>query len=95
MINALNQISGLKVSRPKGAFYCIAELPVKDADDFAQWMLEKFSDKGETIMVAPASGFYSTAGSGKNQIRIAYVLNKESLVRSVELLKLALEQYLN
>lgn len=95
LVNALSQIKGLKVSRPKGAFYCIAELPVKDADDFAQWMLEEFNDKGETIMVAPASGFYSTPGSGKNQIRIAYVLNKESLLRSVEILKLALEQYSN
>ncbi len=93
LINALSKIKGVKVSKPKGAFYCIAELPVKDADDFAQWMLEKFNDKGETVMVAPASGFYSTPGSGKNQIRIAYVLNKESLLRSVELLKLALEQY--
>lgn len=95
LINALREIKGLKVSRPKGAFYCIAELPVRDADDFAQWMLEKFSDQGETVMVAPASGFYSTPGSGKNQIRIAYVLNKESLIRSVELIKLALEQYPN
>jgi aspartate aminotransferase len=95
LITELNKIDNLKVSKPKGAFYCIAELPVEDADDFAQWMLEKFSDNNETIMVAPASGFYSTKGSGKNQIRIAYVLNKESLIRSVELLKLALEQYKN
>ena len=95
LINALSNIKGVKVSRPKGAFYCIAELPVNDADDFAQWLLEKFNSNGETIMVAPASGFYSTPGSGKNQIRIAYVLNKESLVRSVEILKLALEQYKN
>ncbi len=95
LINALSEIKGLKVSRPKGAFYCIAELPVKDADHFAQWMLEEFNDQGETIMVAPASGFYSTPGSGKSQIRIAYVLNKESLIRSVELLKLALDQYPN
>lgn len=93
LIDALSKIDKVKVSRPKGAFYCIAELPVKDADDFAQWMLESFSDQGETIMVAPASGFYSSPGSGKNQIRIAYVLNKESLLRSVELLELALKQY--
>lgn len=93
LINALMKIENVRVSSPKGAFYCIAELPVKDADDFAQWMLEKFEDKGETVMVAPASGFYSTPGSGKNQIRIAYVLNKESLLRSVELLRLALDQY--
>jgi aspartate aminotransferase len=93
LIAELNKIDKIKVSTPKGAFYCIAELPVSDADDFAQWMLEKFSDNNETVMVAPASGFYSTKGSGMNQIRIAYVLNKESLIRSVELLKLALEQY--
>ena len=93
LIEALKGIKNVKVSSPKGAFYCIAELPVEDADDFAQWMLEKFEDRGETVMVAPASGFYSTPGSGRNQIRIAYVLNKESLLRSVELLKLALEQY--
>lgn len=93
LINALKGIENVKVSSPKGAFYCMAELPVEDADDFAQWMLEKFEDKGETVMVAPASGFYSTPGSGKNQIRIAYVLKKESLLRSVELLRLALDQY--
>ena len=95
LIKELNKIENLKVSTPKGAFYCIAELPIDDADDFSQWMLENFSDNNETVMVAPASGFYSTKGSGKNQIRIAYVLNKESLVRSVELLKLALEEYKN
>ncbi len=93
LIHELSKIENLKVSKPKGAFYCIAELPVKDADKFAQWMLEKFSNNNESVMVAPASGFYSTKGSGKNQIRIAYVLNKESLIRSVELIKLALEQY--
>ncbi|MEN8124110.1 MAG: pyridoxal phosphate-dependent aminotransferase [Bacteroidota bacterium] len=95
LIQELKKIPNLKVATPKGAFYCIAELPVKDADEFAQWMLENFNDKNETVMVAPASGFYSTEGSGKNQIRIAYVLKKESLIRSVELLKLALEQYPN
>lgn len=93
LIEALKGIENVQVSSPKGAFYCIAQLPVEDADDFAQWMLEKFEDRDETVMVAPASGFYSTPGSGRNQIRIAYVLNRESLLRSVELLKLALEQY--
>ncbi len=95
LMQELQKIKNVKVSKPKGAFYCIAELPVKDADIFAQWMLESFSDKNETVMVAPASGFYSTTGSGKNQIRIAYVLKKEDLIRSVELLKLALEKYNN
>lgn len=93
LIEELNKVPNVKVSVPKGAFYCIAELPVKDADHFAQWLLESFSDQGETVMVAPASGFYSTPGSGKNQIRIAYVLNVNSLKRSVALLKKALEQY--
>lgn len=95
LIESLHKIPNVKVSVPKGAFYCIAELPVKDSDHFAQWMLEHFEDKGETVMVAPASGFYSTPGSGKNQIRIAYVLNTESLKRSVELIHLALEKYPN
>lgn len=95
LINELQKIDGLIVAKPKGAFYCVVQLPVEDADDFAQWLLEKFDDNNETIMVAPASGFYSTEGLGKNQIRIAYVLNIPSLIRSVELLKLGLEQYKN
>ena len=94
LITALKNIEGVKVSKPKGAFYCIAELPIKDSDHFAQWLLENFEDNKETIMVAPASGFYSTKGSGKNQVRIAYVLKKEDLIRSVEILKLALQAYL-
>lgn len=93
LISALKEIPGLKIGEPKGAFYCIVELPVKNSDDFAQWLLEKFEHNGETIMVAPAAGFYSTPGVGLNQIRIAYVLNKNSLLRAVELLKLALKEY--
>ncbi|UTD14568.1 pyridoxal phosphate-dependent aminotransferase [Tenacibaculum mesophilum] len=93
LISELQKIEGVKVANPKGAFYCVAELPVKDTDDFAQWILEKFSDNNETVMVAPASGFYSTEGEGKNQVRIAYVLNKADLKRSVEILKIALEKY--
>ena len=93
LITELNKIKGVKVATPKGAFYCIAELPVKDADHFSQWILEEFSNNNETVMVAPASGFYSTKGSGKNQVRIAYVLKKEDLIRAVEILKLALETY--
>ncbi len=95
LINELTKIENIKVSKPKGAFYLIAELPIDNADDFAQWMLEDFNHNNETIMVAPASGFYSTKGSGKNQIRIAYVLNKESLIKAVEILKIALEAYKN
>ncbi|MEE9348803.1 MAG: pyridoxal phosphate-dependent aminotransferase [Flavobacteriaceae bacterium] len=93
LISELQKIDGVKVATPKGAFYCIVELPVKDSDHFAQWLLEKFNDNNQTIMVAPASGFYSTKGSGKNQIRIAYVLKEEDLIRAVEILKLALENY--
>lgn len=93
MVALLKEIPGLKVGEPKGAFYCIAELPIKNSDKFAQWLLEEFDDNGETIMVAPAGGFYSTPGVGLNQIRIAYVLKKESLIRAVEILKIALEKY--
>lgn len=93
LIKELQKVSGVKVSSPKGAFYCVAELPIADSDDFAQWLLEVFHDKNETLMVAPASGFYSTKGAGKNQIRIAYVLKQEKLVRAVAILKKALEVY--
>ena len=93
LISELEKLNGVKVANPKGAFYCVAELPVKDADHFAQWMLEAFESNKETVMVAPASGFYSTPGEGKNQVRIAYVLNQKDLIRSVEILKEALKQY--
>ncbi|MBW2936588.1 pyridoxal phosphate-dependent aminotransferase [Aureisphaera sp. CAU 1614] len=93
LVKHLQAIPGIKVGVPKGAFYCIVELPVKNSDDFAQWLLESFDLNGETIMVAPAAGFYSSPGVGLNQVRIAYVLKKESLVRAVEILKVALEQY--
>ena len=95
LVELLNEIPGVKCPTPKGAFYCVAELPVEDADDFAQWLLEHFSDNGETVMVAPASGFYSVPELGKKQVRIAYVLKEEDLRRSVELIKIALEQYKN
>jgi len=93
LVQALEAIPGVQVGHPKGAFYCIAQLPIKDSDAFAQWLLEHFDVNGETIMVAPAAGFYSSPGVGKNQIRIAYVLNKESLLNAVNILKIALEQY--
>jgi len=93
LITELKKIDGVKVAKPNGAFYCIAELPVKNADDFAQWLLEKFDINKETVMVAPAAGFYSTPGVGLNQIRIAYVLKKESLVKAVAILKEALKVY--
>lgn len=93
LISELQKIEGVTIANPKGAFYCVVALPVKDTDDFAQWILEKFNHNNQTIMVAPASGFYSTEGEGKNQVRIAYVLNKEDLIRSVVILKEALQQY--
>ena len=89
----LKKIDGVKVAKPNGAFYCIVELPIKNADNFAQWLLEKFDVNKETVMVAPAAGFYSTPGVGLNQIRIAYVLNKESLIKAVAILKEALKIY--
>ncbi|MEM6722367.1 MAG: pyridoxal phosphate-dependent aminotransferase [Bacteroidota bacterium] len=93
LVSELQKIDGVRVANPKGAFYCIAELPVKSADDFAQWLLEKFDLNGETIMVAPAAGFYSTPGIGLNQVRIAYVLKKENLITAVTILKEALQAY--
>ena len=93
LIKELKKIDGVKVAIPNGAFYCIVELPVLNTDDFAQWMLESFRLNNQTIMVAPASGFYSTPGLGKNQVRIAYVINKEDLKTAVAILKAALNEY--
>lgn len=93
LIAELNQIPDVKVAVPGGAFYCIAELPVKNADAFAQWLLESFEFQNETVMVAPAAGFYSSPGQGLNQVRIAYVLKKEDLRKAVQILKVAIESY--
>lgn len=93
LVAALRSIPGVEVGVPKGAFYCIVQLPIKNSDAFAQWLLEDFDDNGETVMVAPAAGFYSTPGVGLNQVRIAYVLKKESLLRAVEILRIALQKY--
>ena len=93
LVNGLNSIEGVICPKPKGAFYAIAQLPVDNADEFAKWLLEEFSFEGETIMVAPAAGFYSTINSGFNQVRIAYVLNKDSLKKAVQILKEALKVY--
>ncbi|MDT0642451.1 pyridoxal phosphate-dependent aminotransferase [Zunongwangia sp. F363] len=95
LVEGLEKIEGVKVAKPKGAFYCIAELPVDDAEDFAKWLLEDFQLNNETIMVAPAAGFYSTPNTGMNQVRIAYVLKKENLERAIEILQEALKQYKN
>jgi len=93
LIAGLETIPGVKVAKPKGAFYCIAELPVKNADAFAQWLLESFQLDGKTVMVAPAAGFYSTKGVGLNQVRIAYVLEEKLLKEAVNILREALKQY--
>ncbi len=95
LIAGLGAIEGVKVANPKGAFYCIAELPVKNADDFAKWLLEEYQLDNETIMVAPAAGFYSTPNTGLSQVRLAYVLKKEDLERSLVILKDALTVYNN
>ncbi|MBC2844572.1 pyridoxal phosphate-dependent aminotransferase [Winogradskyella flava] len=93
LIEGLEKIPGVKVAKPNGAFYCIAELPIKNSDDFARWLLESFDYENSTVMVAPAAGFYSTSGVGKNQIRIAYVLNEESLRVAIKVLAEALKVY--
>jgi aspartate aminotransferase len=95
LVNALNAIDGVQVSMPNGAFYCIAKLPVKNAEDFAKWLLESFDLNGETVMVAPAAGFYSTSGVGLDEVRLAYVLKKEDLIKSAEIIKEALKVYNN
>ena len=93
IINALNEIPGVYSPMPMGAFYSIVRLPIDDSDKFCQWMLEEFEYQNETVMMAPASGFYSTKGVGKNEVRIAYVLNIDDLRRAVECLKVALSVY--
>jgi aspartate aminotransferase len=93
LISGLNNIRGVVCPIPKGAFYCIAQLPIDDADIFAQWLLEEFSWNNKTVMVAPAAGFYSTPEIGKQQIRIAYVLNTSELRAAVTILEEALKVY--
>jgi len=93
LVEKLREIPGVVCPMPKGAFYAVIKLPIDDADKFAQWLLEDFEHNGETIMVAPATGFYSTKGLGKQEIRIAYVLKKEDLGNAVECLAEALKVY--
>ncbi|MEM9681133.1 MAG: pyridoxal phosphate-dependent aminotransferase, partial [Bacteroidota bacterium] len=93
LIEELEKIEGVRVAKPKGAFYCIAELPVENSDDFARWLLESLNYNNATVMVAPAAGFYSTPGVGQNQIRIAYVLNEDSLRKAVTIIAEALKVY--
>jgi aspartate aminotransferase len=93
LIKGLKDIPGVKVSEPKGAFYCVAELPVDDSENFAKWLLESYNLNKKTIMIAPAGGFYSTPNAGNNQVRIAYVLNENDLKDSIEILKIGLIEY--
>ena len=93
LIDGLNRIPGVYSPIPMGAFYTVAKLPVDDSDKFCRWCLEEFSYEGETVMMAPASGFYTTPGAGRNQVRIAYVLKREDLQRALFILQKALEVY--
>ena len=93
LIEGLNKIDGITCPKPSGAFYCIAQLPIDDADKFAKWLLEEFSWNKKTVMVAPAQGFYSTPEIGKQQIRIAYVLNLEELQNAITIIEEALKIY--
>lgn len=93
LYEGLKKISGVVVPKPEGAFYTIVGLPVKDAEAFCQWLLTDFRDNNETVMIAPAAGFYATPGKGKNEVRIAYVLNTTAIARSIEILTKALSVY--
>ena len=93
MIAELNKMEGVKAPMPKGAFYSIVELPIDDSDKFCEWILSDFSYKNQTVMMAPATGFYATPGLGKNQVRMAYVLKIDDLKNAMEVLKEALKVY--
>lgn len=93
MVEALNKMEGVKCPLPKGAFYTVVKLPVDDADKFSQWLLESFEYKNQTVMLAPASGFYATPGLGKDEVRIAYVLKIDDLKNAMETLEAALKAY--
>jgi aspartate aminotransferase len=93
LVDGLNAIPGVFCPKPSGAFYCVAQFPVDDAEKFCQWLLEDFEFEGQTVMMAPANGFYSTPGAGKNEARLAYVLNQDALKKSVKCLEEALKVY--
>ena len=93
LVESLKKIPGVKCPKPKGAFYCIAELPIKNAEDFCQWILEKFHLEKTTVMLAPANGFYSKEHRIKNQVRIAYVLELKKLQLAIKIIQKALENY--
>jgi len=90
----LKDIPGVVIHKPQGAFYIIVKLPIEDSEHFVKWMLADFQFDGETVMVSPAQGFYSTPSKGKNEVRIAYVLKEEDLKRSIVVFKKGLEKYL-
>ena len=93
MIDGLNRIPGVYSPIPMGAFYTVAKLPVDDAEKFCAWCLTDFNYEGETVIMAPAAGFYTTPGAGRNQVRLAYVLKKDDLNRALVVLQKALEAY--
>jgi aspartate aminotransferase len=93
LVRRLNEMPGVYCPNPGGAFYAMASLPVPDADVFCQWLLESFSYKAETVMLAPASGFYGSPGLGLNEVRLAYVLNQDSIASAMDILQAALEAY--
>ncbi len=93
VVSALNKMDGVFCPNPGGAFYAVVRLPIDDSDKFCQWMLEEFSYEGQTVMMAPATGFYSTPGAGKDEVRIAYVLKKEDLTAAMKCLEEALKVY--
>jgi aspartate aminotransferase len=93
MVDGLNSIPGVFCPKPSGAFYCVAKFPVDDAEKFCQWLLEDFEFEGQTVMMAPANGFYATKGAGQQEARIAYVLNQDSLRKAVICLREALKVY--
>src|SRR5689334_4737059 len=92
LYEGLTSIPGVFLEKPEGAFYCVAKLPVDDAEQFAEWLLRDFSHDGATVMVAPAGGFYAT-GLGRSEVRIAYVLKEEDLRAAVEILRIALSKF--
>ncbi len=93
LIDRLNKIPGVYSPMPMGAFYTMARLPVDDADKFCEWCLSDFEYEGQTVFMAPGSGFYMTPGMGRNEVRIAYVLNKEDMGKALTILEKALEAY--
>ncbi len=93
LVAGLQEIPGIQVATPNGAFYCIVALPVKNAEHFSKWLLSEFEVDKQTVMLAPAAGFYSSPNQGINQVRIAYVLNKRDLQKAMQILRLALEKY--